>query len=502
MADIFISYASEDRERAKTLAQELEAEGWSVWWDRLIPFGKPFDEVIQENLHAARCVIVLWTEHSVASKWVRSEAAAAEERHTLVPVMLDEEVQLPLAFKLLQCANLHDWEPGSDNAEYDKLLAQVRTLVDATGAVPQQPIQEPRRRLRVKRRSALVLVFLVLPSIVAVAGALVLMNWRVPTQIELDMRVDRVSFTLAGTERVAVFERAISFDALSLEQLAHVTLSAARLTPLDPPGPARTNVALTLEAAPQDRMALDFEGHGAQAGIGRMAALAADPGTQAVLEVRQGATPALILRLDGAAMETSVLPVGALDITVSNAAVVSPADLPQVPRWRARVELAEAEPIVSARATASAFTAIVTPARATQVLPGGGAGVSEIELLKQTANGGYASALVAPATLSYPGYDIQDVQLEAGSLLSIEGLHEAALAPIAVQPGQAYLAISLRATVDEIQSRVGGGQLRDHRLSLFDKLWHGSRTALLFTILVWVTTVTIGAYRLVKEAKG
>jgi len=501
MADIFISYASEDRERAKTLAQALEGEGWSVWWDRLIPFGKPFDEVIQENLHAARCVIVLWTHDSVASKWVRSEAAAAEERHTLVPVILDEDVQLPLAFKLLQCANLHDWEPGSDSAEYDKLLAQVRTLVEATGAGPQPPIEQPRRRFRVKRRSGLVLVFLVLPSIIAVVGALVLMNWRVPTQIELDMRVDRVSFTLAGTERVAVLERAISFDALSLEQLAHVALRAARLTPLDPPGRARTDVALTLEGSPQDRMAVDFEGAGAQGGIGRMSALAVDPGTQAVLEVRQGATPALILRLDGPALETAVLPAGALDITVSNASVVSPDDLPQS-RWRARVELAEAEPIVSARATPSAFTAIVTPARAMQVLSGGGATVTGIELLKQTANGGYASALVAPATLSYPGYDIDDVQLEAGSLLSIEGLREAALAPIAVQPGQAYLPLSFRGTVNEIQSRIGGGELRDHRLSLFDKLWHGSRTALLFTILVWVTTVTVGAYRLVKEAKG
>ncbi|MDH3672109.1 MAG: TIR domain-containing protein [Gammaproteobacteria bacterium] len=34
MSDIFISYASEDRERAKALAAALQAQDWSVWWDR------------------------------------------------------------------------------------------------------------------------------------------------------------------------------------------------------------------------------------------------------------------------------------------------------------------------------------------------------------------------------------------------------------------------------------------------------------------------------------
>jgi hypothetical protein len=34
MNDIFISYASEDKGRAQTLARALERKGWSVWWDR------------------------------------------------------------------------------------------------------------------------------------------------------------------------------------------------------------------------------------------------------------------------------------------------------------------------------------------------------------------------------------------------------------------------------------------------------------------------------------
>ena len=61
---------------AQRLASALEDEGWSVWWDRRIPAGKTFDEVIEEQVAAARCVVVLWSKTSLKSKWVKIEARA------------------------------------------------------------------------------------------------------------------------------------------------------------------------------------------------------------------------------------------------------------------------------------------------------------------------------------------------------------------------------------------------------------------------------------------
>ena len=66
MSDIFISYAREDRSRAQELAAVLEGQGWSVWWDRSIPPGRSFDQVIEEALVGAKCVLVLWS-HAMAS---------------------------------------------------------------------------------------------------------------------------------------------------------------------------------------------------------------------------------------------------------------------------------------------------------------------------------------------------------------------------------------------------------------------------------------------------
>ncbi len=77
MADIFISYASDDRARVKPLAEALGRKGWSVWWDRKIIAGQAFDQAIERELETARCVVVLWSAHSTASEWVKNEAAVA-----------------------------------------------------------------------------------------------------------------------------------------------------------------------------------------------------------------------------------------------------------------------------------------------------------------------------------------------------------------------------------------------------------------------------------------
>ena len=72
MADIFISYAREDHACASRMAAALADRGWTVFWDRAIPTGKSFDQVIERELDAARCVVVLWSRHSISSDCHRS----------------------------------------------------------------------------------------------------------------------------------------------------------------------------------------------------------------------------------------------------------------------------------------------------------------------------------------------------------------------------------------------------------------------------------------------
>ena len=70
----------EDRNKAKALAELFQQQDWSVWWDRNILHGRSFDEVIEEALRVAKCVVVLWSKNSASSDWVKGEAAEALRR--------------------------------------------------------------------------------------------------------------------------------------------------------------------------------------------------------------------------------------------------------------------------------------------------------------------------------------------------------------------------------------------------------------------------------------
>ena len=78
MSDIFISYAREDRNKAELLARVFEQQKWNVWWDKVIPPGKKYSDVIGAELASAKAVIVLWSQASVASDWVKDEALGSE----------------------------------------------------------------------------------------------------------------------------------------------------------------------------------------------------------------------------------------------------------------------------------------------------------------------------------------------------------------------------------------------------------------------------------------
>jgi hypothetical protein len=132
MADIFVSYASVDRERVAPLVRRLEQRGFSVWWDRDIAHGQNYHRVIEDALDAAKCAIVVWSQQSVESEWVVNEASSARKRDVLVPVLLDA-VEPPLEFRHLQTADLRADSPSAEN-EYEKLERSVQRIVSAARA--------------------------------------------------------------------------------------------------------------------------------------------------------------------------------------------------------------------------------------------------------------------------------------------------------------------------------------------------------------------------------
>ncbi len=128
MSDIFISYASVDREKARTIAEVLGKKGWSVWWDRRIPPGKTFAQIIKEALDVTKCIVVLWSSESVESDWVQNEAAEGARRKILVPALI-EDVEIPFEFRRIQAACLVDWDPVSPHTEFEEFVGSIGTMI-------------------------------------------------------------------------------------------------------------------------------------------------------------------------------------------------------------------------------------------------------------------------------------------------------------------------------------------------------------------------------------
>jgi len=141
MADVFISYAAEDRERVRVLAAALQQRGWSIWWDRKIATGQTFDAAIEHELETARSVVVLWSSASIVSEWVRNEAAVGAERGVLVPALI-EGVKPPLEFRRKQTADLCGWNGDDAHEGFQQVCSAIAARV-ASATVPSLPGVSP-----------------------------------------------------------------------------------------------------------------------------------------------------------------------------------------------------------------------------------------------------------------------------------------------------------------------------------------------------------------------
>src|SRR5574342_290139 len=139
MSDIFISYSRNDRSKAEKIAHALGALGWSVWWDRNIPAGKDFAKVIEAALKASKVALVLWSEHSVASRWVLTEADAAADRGILVPILIERNVEVPFAHRRIQAADLVNWDGDLHAPAFRRLVADITERIGPSPSDAEAP---------------------------------------------------------------------------------------------------------------------------------------------------------------------------------------------------------------------------------------------------------------------------------------------------------------------------------------------------------------------------
>jgi hypothetical protein len=112
MTAVFISYARHDRSLVRELASDLRAASVSVWWDYELYAGDNFHDAILAALDAAHAVVVVWSDTSVRSLWVRDEATRALRQGKLVATHLPSFnlENLPLGFGQIHSTDVYDRE--------------------------------------------------------------------------------------------------------------------------------------------------------------------------------------------------------------------------------------------------------------------------------------------------------------------------------------------------------------------------------------------------------
>jgi hypothetical protein len=134
MADIFISYKKEDAGRVIRMVEALRADGFDVWWDHGIKAGSEWDRSIHKELYAAKVVIAIWSDASVAAPWVKEEATVGKNRGVLVPAKIDD-VDPPLGFMMIQAADLVDWHGDRSDPRWVHFLDAIRGVLNGGAAL-------------------------------------------------------------------------------------------------------------------------------------------------------------------------------------------------------------------------------------------------------------------------------------------------------------------------------------------------------------------------------
>ena len=529
MADIFISYASEDRERAKQIATLFSQQGWSVWWDREIPFGKNFDKVIEENLAAAKCVVVLWSKHSVESRWVRAEASEGVGRDLLLPAVLDADLKLPLEFKRLQAANLVDWQADEPHEEFQRLLKSIESLLrsprpnggaplvaDTTQAIDGNHANLVLARSKKSKKAFYAFGLLILPSVVIAAAAFGLMNWRVPTRVQIDLVVDRVAFSIGGSQPVPILDKSAGFHSLSIENFDSITFKPAKLQMADPDHVDDGHVdvawkviaadaAVVLRGRKEDLPIVTIlSDHGGDGLAGRLEAISVDPGTQVILETIDGA--GMTIRFDGQRLAPAVLPMDGFRLNAARTrreGKFADSKQPAANLIALRAELAPDSPLIDVRGLPQSLVLTLTPVKNTTMalLSKIGAPIRDIELTRQNQSGEREPSLVAAGEIRYADFPTKDkVVIDPQDFLGLDQLDRFFITRLEVEPDGKQIRVRLAGIAGHIRT-LAGAATEDRRLTRFDTLWYGAKPAVLFSILVWVFSVTLGAYKLYKEFK-
>jgi hypothetical protein len=132
MADVFISYARTERERAEQIKSAVEGLGLTIFFDvESLEGGDVFPDVLDREVKSAGCVLGIWSPHALSRPWIKTECLIGKDRCVLIPVLVEpvNPLDMPAVFYSVQTIDLTDFAGDLTHPGWIKLVkALARTL--------------------------------------------------------------------------------------------------------------------------------------------------------------------------------------------------------------------------------------------------------------------------------------------------------------------------------------------------------------------------------------
>jgi TIR domain len=518
MADIFISYARVDREIANVFAAAFAAEGWSVWWDPEISYGTQFDKVIEQEIARAKCVVVLWSKHSVESRWVRTEASDGNQRSILVPIRIEADVKEPLEFRKVQTAELAGWSGDREDPTYQRLLRDIRRIISSQAPGEEARVRTPAdwrgvSSAKPSRRLLLRLMYLSAPTVLAVIVAAVGMRVYRPTPFNIELTVKSLSFVSAEQQDARLLEGTV-FSGLALHGIESGTLDAKRVVlSAEPQSHSRLDRGLQSSGIPVPlrvtglekggaTVMLDAAGQGTQS-IGELGRLFVPPGARVDLAVTPEKPPGLSVRIWDQPSRVLFSLRGEWLLDLVQAKVESAMSKDSEAAVTLKLSAAEDGSLSEFTSTETGQKVILTvPPRSTPpALVSAPLRVSALKLTEQGSVGEVLSTVSGEGRISYAEVEGQKaIAVKPGDYIVPDGLRNFYIRSIGFQSESGAVRLLAGGVAGSLKSGPAGA-IRERAITWFDSVWHQARSVQLFALVVWLFPTTLAGYKLLKELR-
>jgi hypothetical protein len=514
MSDIFISYSSKDRPWVERFAKTLESHGWSVWWDRNIPTGGSFNQVIRQELGTAKCAIVVWSEQSIESEWVQAEASEAKKQDKYLPIKINES-EIPLGFSQRTFQSLVDWDAGVEHAGFVQLLKDIERLV-----------KSPPKRIEFgpkpwwKRVPPIWLVST--PAILAAVVAIGLMLWSIPARVQVELTTERMEFEVAASEQGKTMLGGFDVQSVAIEKFSALSFEPDTFEVADPSQyrvktddfspsawkPLNVDRAkVTLGAKDQTRHPrVTVEGlNAAESETIHLDPMAVAPGTHVTLATRKvhgGKKEGVTLQVTGQDTLTLSIhkPFKLIADQVELRDIASP--FGNQDELTYRITLPEQASWIAVTALSGGLILSPTFVSGQSTSFFSGIPVVTMDLTKQDPSGERVSALTGQGTISFPNYPhLGIVPLKEGEAIGLERLDKFEIERVTLRSDGGGMNVVGYGLVKQVRTKRGEIPIL-HSLTALDALWHNARFAVFMTIIATVFTTSLGAYRLWKELHG